>query len=70
MPLLLIAGGNDHVFPALAARSSLEQYRKSKAVTGYKEFAGRSHYTVGEPGREQVADYTLRWAMDNADNDT
>ncbi len=70
VPLLLIAGGTDHVFPALVARSSLRQYRKSKAVTGYREFPGRSHYTIGEPGWEQVADHTLRWAMDNADKDT
>jgi hypothetical protein len=47
-------------------RSSFRQYRKSTAVTGYKEFPGRSHYTIGEQGWEHLADYALRWAMDNA----
>jgi len=26
----------------------------------------RSHFTIGEPGWERVADYALRWAMENA----
>jgi alpha-beta hydrolase superfamily lysophospholipase len=69
-PLLLIADGKDHTFPAPVTRSSFTQYRKSNAVTSYREFPGRSHYTIGEPGWEHVADYTLRWAMDNALNGT
>jgi pimeloyl-ACP methyl ester carboxylesterase len=65
-PLLLIAGGEDHLFPAGVTRSSFDRYRRSEAVTAYKEFPERSHYTIGEPGWEQVADYALRWAMENA----
>jgi pimeloyl-ACP methyl ester carboxylesterase len=65
-PLLLIAGGKDHIFPATVTRSSFRRYRKSAAVTAYKEFSGRSHYTIGEPDWEQVADYALRWAIENA----
>ena len=65
-PLLLTAGGDDHIFPLPVTRANFDRYRKSMAVTGYKEFPGRSHYTIGEPGWENVADYTLRWAMDNA----
>ncbi len=65
-PLLLIAGGRDRLFPVPVTRSNFNRYRKSTAVTGYKEFPRRSHYTIGEPGWEQVADYALRWAMDNA----
>lgn len=65
-PLLLIASGKDHLFPATITRSSFKRYRRSPAVTGYKEFPQRSHYTIGEPGWEQVADYALRWAMENA----
>ena len=65
-PLLLIAGGKDHIFPATVARSSFKRYRRSQAVTAYKEFPERSHYTIGEPGWEQVADYVLRWALENA----
>jgi hypothetical protein len=38
----------------------------SKSVTDYKEFPGRSHYTVGQDGWEEVADYALEWAVENA----
>jgi pimeloyl-ACP methyl ester carboxylesterase len=65
-PLLLIASGKDHIFPAAVTRASFDRYRKSAAVTAYKEFPQRSHYTISEPGWEQVADYALRWAMEQA----
>jgi alpha-beta hydrolase superfamily lysophospholipase len=65
-PLLLIAGGRDRVFRAPVTKSNFRLYRKSKAITAYREFRDRSHYTIGEPGWEQVADYALTWAMDSA----
>lgn len=68
-PLLLIGGGRDQIFPASRTRSTFRRYRKSNAVTGYQEYPGRSHYTIGEPGWEYVADYALRWAMDHARHD-
>jgi pimeloyl-ACP methyl ester carboxylesterase len=65
-PLLFIAGGEDHIMPASVNRSNAKHYEKSKAVTEYKEFPGRSHYTVGQDGWEEVADYALDWAKENA----
>ena len=65
-PLLLIAGGADHVVPPSVSRANAGRYRKSRAVTGYKEFPGRPHYTVGQAGWEEVADYALSWAVDAA----
>lgn len=65
-PLLLIADGKDRIFPAAVTRSGFLRYRASAAITAYREFPARSHYTIGEPGWEQVADYALRWAMENA----
>lgn len=65
-PLLLIAGGKDHVVPASVTRANYNLYRKSKAVTDLKEYPDRSHYTVGQPGWEEVADYALTWAVENA----
>ena len=65
-PLLFIAGGEDNIMPAAVNRSNVEKYAKSDAVTAYEEFPGRSHYTVGQPGWEAVADYALRWATENA----
>ena len=65
-PLLLIAGGKDHVVPVSVTRANYHLYRKSKAVTDLKEYPDRSHYTVGQPGWEEVADYALNWAEENA----
>jgi pimeloyl-ACP methyl ester carboxylesterase len=65
-PLLFIAGGEDHIMPASVNKSNAKHYEQSKAITEYKEFAGRSHYTVGQDGWEEVADYALDWATENA----
>ena len=64
-PLLFIGGGKDHVVPAKVSRKMAAKYRKSSAVTEYKEFGERSHFTAGEPGWEQVADYALSWATEH-----
>jgi hypothetical protein len=43
-----------------------KHHRKSAALTVYKEFAGRSHFTVGQDGWEEVANYALNWAAEHA----
>jgi pimeloyl-ACP methyl ester carboxylesterase len=63
-PLLFAAFGEDHVVPAKASRHNAEKYRKSTAVTEFKEFPGMPHHP-GAPGWEQVADYALNWAERN-----
>jgi pimeloyl-ACP methyl ester carboxylesterase len=65
-PLLFIAGGEDHIMPASVNKSNAEHYEKSSALTEYKEFAGRSHFTVGQDGWEEVADHALAWAIEHA----
>jgi pimeloyl-ACP methyl ester carboxylesterase len=65
-PLLFIAGGDDHVAPASLNEANLKHYRKSEAITEFKEFPGRSHYTLGQEGWEGVADYALDWALSHA----
>jgi pimeloyl-ACP methyl ester carboxylesterase len=62
-PLLLIAGELDHVAPDSITKREAKLQRKSKAITGFKEFAGRTHYIVGQPGWEEVADFALNWAI-------
>jgi hypothetical protein len=47
-------------------RSNAKHYDTSSALTNYHEFPGRAHYTLGQPGWEQVADYALRWALEHA----
>jgi pimeloyl-ACP methyl ester carboxylesterase len=65
-PLLLIAGGEDNLMPPAVNESNVKHYRYTKAITDYKEFPGRSHFTVGQDGWEEVADYALEWAEANA----
>lgn len=58
-PLLFLAGGLDRTVPASVVR---ENYRRYKAGTvEIKEYPGRSHFTVGEPGWEEVLDYAIDW---------
>jgi len=65
-PLLFIAGGDDNIMPPSVNESNAHHYRRSKAITDYYEFPGRSHYTLGQDGWEEVADYALDWATKNA----
>ena len=65
-PLLLIAGGKDHISPASLTRANFELFKDSNAITDYKEFPERSHFTIGEKGWEAVADYAIDWAVKNA----
>jgi len=65
-PLLILGGGKDHTVPAASTRSNFKLQQKSAAVTEYKEYADRSHYTCGEPGWEAVADHALEWAVAQA----
>jgi pimeloyl-ACP methyl ester carboxylesterase len=65
-PLLFIAGGDDNLVPSSVNESNVHHYRNSRAITDYKEFDGRSHYTLGQDGWEEVADYALEWAGEKA----
>jgi alpha-beta hydrolase superfamily lysophospholipase len=60
-PLLLIAGSNDHIIPASLNRTNYAKYSRSGSITAFKEFAGRDHFTIGEKGWEEVAEYILSW---------
>lgn len=62
-PLLLIGGGRDHTVPASVTRANYRLFAGSTAVTDYKEYPERSHWTIGENGWEGVADYALDWAV-------
>jgi pimeloyl-ACP methyl ester carboxylesterase len=66
-PLLFIAGGKDHTVPASVNRANLRKYvNNSTAITEYREFPDRTHYTVGQPGWEKVADFALQWAIEHS----
>jgi pimeloyl-ACP methyl ester carboxylesterase len=61
-PLLFIGGEKDVIMPASLNRKNFRKYRNSPAITEYKEFAGRSHFIIGEAGWAEVAGYALDWA--------
>ena len=64
-PLLFIAGGNDHILPPVVQLENYEKNTKhSTAISAYRVFPGRSHFTCGEAGWEAVADFALNWALE------
>ena len=66
-PLLLIAGEKDHIMPASLNRTNHKKYGKSSSRTDFREFPGRTHYSViGGRGWEEVADAALEWATRTA----
>lgn len=60
-PLLLIAGSADHLIPAALNKTNFARYKASPSVTDFKEFAGRTHFIIGQNNWEEVADYALGW---------
>ncbi len=52
---------DDHIIPASINKSNHAKYRSSTSVTDFKEFAGRTHFTIGQKNWQEVADYTLSW---------
>jgi hypothetical protein len=46
------------------SRSNFELISRSKAITAYKEFPGRPHFTGAVEGWEEVSDFTLAWDLD------
>jgi pimeloyl-ACP methyl ester carboxylesterase len=60
-PALALAGEQDLVHPPATVRLTAE-----RVGAAYGQMAGMSHWLVGEPGSEEVADRVLRWLADEA----
>jgi len=60
-PLLVIAGGDDHIIPASLNRRNARKYRDPASRVDYREFPSRNHFTIGQPGWEAVAEYAAEW---------
>ena len=65
-PLLLTAGGKDHTVPRAISKATLRRYRKSSAVTDYKEFPDRGHSLTIDSGWREVADAILAWLSEHS----
>jgi pimeloyl-ACP methyl ester carboxylesterase len=64
-PLLLITGTEDRISPPSVNRSNLKKQRRAPSATAYEEYPGRCHFP-GQNGWEEVADYALRWTVEQA----
>jgi pimeloyl-ACP methyl ester carboxylesterase len=60
-PLLLIAGGSDHIVPPQINRSNFKKYKNTSARTDFKEFENRCHWIISQAGWEEVAGYSFEW---------
>ena len=56
-------------WPGPYAFTKAAKYRRADVVTESKEYPGRSHFTIGQDGCEQVADDALDWAMSHLRDD-
>lgn len=61
-PLLITAGKVDRTVTSGMNRANFKKYARSEAITDFKEFAGRSHWVIAEPGWQEVADHVIEWA--------
>jgi len=53
-------------WPQWSTRAAYKIQKKTGALTELKEYPDRSHYTFAQDGWEEVADYSLDWAVRNA----
>jgi alpha-beta hydrolase superfamily lysophospholipase len=64
-PLLLIAGSEDHIIPPSLNRTNFRRYTDTGSVTTFKEFAGRTHFIIGQENWEEVAQFVCDWVEEN-----
>ena len=60
-PILCLAGSRDRVNSPGTVRSIARRYRNHAT---FEELHGHSHWLIGEPGWEKIADHALGW-LDN-----
>lgn len=64
-PMLLTSGSTDNIIPARLNYRNYKKYKKNNSVLDYKEFEGRNHFVLGQPGWKADAAYVLHWITIN-----
>jgi pimeloyl-ACP methyl ester carboxylesterase len=64
-PLLMIAGSDDKIIPASLNKTNFARYKQSPSRTDFKEFAGRTHFIIGQNNWIEIADHILTWLNTN-----
>ena len=65
-PLLLISGEQDRTIEPSMVLQEYARYQRSGAVTEFRSYPDRTHWIIGMPGWEEIADYAIEWADRNA----
>ncbi|HAG92895.1 MAG TPA: alpha/beta hydrolase [Gammaproteobacteria bacterium] len=60
-PLLLIAGGIDRTITARLNYANFQAYRRTPAITDFRQFPQRNHWTIGMSDWQSVANYIAQW---------
>ncbi|HEX9036582.1 MAG TPA: alpha/beta hydrolase [Ktedonobacterales bacterium] len=61
-PLLIVAGAADHIVPATMVRATWRKYPRDQAnAPDFREFPGRTHWLIAQPGWEEVASSVEAW---------
>ena len=61
LPLLLVAGGSDHIVPPQINRTNYRKYTGPGHPVSFREFSGRGHWIIAQDGWEEVADFIWEW---------
>lgn len=64
-PLLIVASGSDHTATPGLNYTNFRLFKKTPAITDWRMFPGRNHWTIRQQGWEQVADYVSHWIDEN-----
>jgi pimeloyl-ACP methyl ester carboxylesterase len=68
-PLLFVAGSEDNLMPPTVQWPNAAHYRSPDDPDRVVEFGGKPHLLPAAPGREEIADYVLAWALRHAEDD-
>ncbi len=65
-PLLLITATEDRTSSPSMVRAMFKKHKSAPSLTEFVEFPNRSHWLIAEPGWEEVAEKSVKWAKMNA----